>query len=265
MQHVTVIGPMTATRYPAIDTGAAWNGNPVVAFRGHVLAHLIENGDGADSNGEGMRGHYAPVDVTDGEATSVPTILAEVDGDTLVLLVPEGRAWDLAPINETPNSTVSGVSAGVRFDAEDRCCACGAHFSEPHDPACVDAVAAGLREDADANDEAHTATLAAGGYTSAACLSVTEGDEPAEVAHVFIATTERLAADLLEMDAQEAISLSQWPAAARFVDYVTGQVDQWARPASLPGVAPVALSASEVEAAPTSLGQRLDKQRSNNT
>ena len=45
MQHVTVIGPMTATRYPAIDTGAAWNGNPVVAFRGHVLARLIENGD----------------------------------------------------------------------------------------------------------------------------------------------------------------------------------------------------------------------------
>lgn len=251
MQHVTVIGPMTATRYPAIDTGAAWNGNPVVAFRARDLAHLIENGDGTDSNGEGLRGHHAPVDVTDGEATNVPTILAEVDGDTLALLVPEGRAWDLAPTDEAPNSTIRGASVGVRYDAENLCQACGAHFAEPHNPACVDDAVAGLREDADANDEAHTATLAAGGYTSAACSSVTEGDEPAEVAHAFIATTERLAADLLEMDAQEAISLSQWPAAARFVDYVTGQVDQWARPASLPG------------AAPTSLGQRLDKQRSN--
>jgi hypothetical protein len=184
MKHVIVIGPTTAIRYPALDTGETWNGNPVVAFRARDLAHLIENGDGADSNGEGMRGPHVPVDVTDGEARVVPTILAEVGGDMLALLVPEGRAWDLAPIDETPNSTVRGVSARVWFDAEDRCCACGAHLSEPHDPACVDAAAAGLREDVDANDEAHAVTLAAGGYnTSGACSSVTEGDEPVEVAH----------------------------------------------------------------------------------
>ena len=227
MRRVTVIGSTTGTTYPALDTGETWNGNPVVAFRANDIACLIQNGDGIDSNGEGLRGPREPVDVTEGEATSVPTIVAEVDGHTLALFVPEGRAWNLGTIRSM-NSTVSGaVSAGVWYDAENRCFACGAHIAEPHDAECAYEVAVGLREAAEANDAAHLAVLATGGYTSGACLTITEGDEPAEVAHAFIATAERLAADLLEMDAQEAISLSQWPAAARLVANVTGRVDQW--------------------------------------
>ncbi len=126
------------------------------------------------------------------------------------------------PVKSDPNSTIRGA-----YGLDNRCRACGEHLAEPHAPQCPLGVAAGLREEADSNDEDHAATLAAGGYTSGACTSMSEGDEPAEVSHAFLAITQRVGADLIAMDQQEAIDLGQWPAAAQLVAYLTGKADQW--------------------------------------
>ena len=219
MRATSIVGPITGQTYPAYDTGRRWNGASVVAFTSEVLAALITAGDGADANGESLAVvEGVALDVSDGQAEPVETIREPIAGDVVTLYVPAGRIWDAAP-----NSTVTGNGS----DEGDDCRACGEHISAPHSPGCPAAAAASLREDADANDEAHAATLAAGGYTSGACPAVSEGDEPAEVSHRFLALAQRVAADLLEMDHVEAVRLDAWLEAAEFVAYLTGEADQW--------------------------------------
>ena len=221
MRATHVVGPVAGRFYQALDTGERWNGAPVLAFTLDQMHALIAAGDGSDSNGYGLAIDTGQVlDVTGPcEHEPVPTIPAEVRGDAIVLYVPAGRVWE----ETSANSTV----AGIGYDADGRCRACGEHIGAPHAPECPAAVAAGLREEAEANDQAHGATLAVGGYTSGACPTLTGGDEPAEVSHRFVASAQRLAADLIEMDHAEAINLDAWPAAAEFVAYVTGEANQW--------------------------------------
>ena len=220
MRAITILGPVTGRPYPAYDTGRTWNGAPVVAFASDALAALIAAGDGTDANGEGLAVvDGIALDVTGGHAEPVETTREQIGGDVVTLYVPAACTWDEAG----PNSTVNGIG----WDADNRCRACGEHIADPHSPECPTLVVDALREDAAANDEAHTATLAAGGYTSGACAAVTEGDEPAEVSHRFLALAQRVAADLIEMDHVEAVRLDAWPEAAEFVAHLTGEADQW--------------------------------------
>ena len=220
MRATTILGPATGRPYAAYDTGRTWNGAPVIAFVSDALTALIAAGDGTDANGEGLAVvDGIALDVTAGHAEPVETIREPIGGDVVTLYVPAGRIWAEAGANSTVN--------GIGWDAENRCRACGEHIADPHSPECPTLVVASLREDADANDEAHAATLAAGGYTSGACAAVTEGDEPAEVSHRFLALAQRVAADLIEMDQVEAVRLDAWPDAAEFVAHLTGEADQW--------------------------------------
>lgn len=211
MRTTRIIGPATGRTYEAHDTGERWNGAPVLAFTFGQMRALIEAGDGEDANGDVLLIEAGEViDVAGPEyAQPVPIIAAEVGGDTLLLYVPEGRIWEEA----------GAPATGIGYDPADRCRACGEHIADPHAPECPATVAATLREEAQANDQAHAAALAAGGYG--------EGAEPAEVSHRFAAVAQRLAADLIEMDHAEAVSLDAWPEAAEFVAYLTGEANQW--------------------------------------
>lgn len=222
MRVTTIVGPVTGQTYPAIDTGETWNGAPVLGFASATLTRLVAAGDGADSNGEGLAViDGRAVDLTNGEVQPVEVVRTRIGGQDVTLYVPGGRIWEEAESN--PNSTI----AGIGYDMLNRCRACGAHIADPHAPQCPAEVASRLREEADANDAAHAATLAAGGYTSGACPTTTEGDEPAEVSHSFVAIAQRLAADLIQMEHDQAIDLDLWPEAAEFVAYLTGEADQW--------------------------------------
>ena len=98
MDVTHIIGPATGATYEAHDTGDTWNGNPVLAFTMSELLSLIRAGDGADANGYGL--HYRDGDIVDivpDDVVPVPTLIADVRGDTLVLYVPEGRVWDTEP------------------------------------------------------------------------------------------------------------------------------------------------------------------------
>lgn len=220
MRATTILGPVTGRPYPGYETGRTWNGAPVVAFASDALAALVAAGDGTDANGEGLAVvDGIALDVTNGHAEPVETLREQIAGNVVTLYVPAGRVWEQAG----PNSTVNGIG----WDADNRCRACGEHIADPHSPECPTVAVASLREQADASDEAHAATLAAGGYTSGACATVTEGDEPAEVSHRFLALAQRVAADLIEMDQVEAVRLDAWPEAAEFVAHLTGEADQW--------------------------------------
>jgi hypothetical protein len=95
MHATQIVGPHTGRTYEAHDTGQTWNGSPVLAFTRDTLLALIEAGDGADANGYGLR--HDIVDVTSPEEdTPVPTLVADVAGETQVLYVPEGRVWQAA-------------------------------------------------------------------------------------------------------------------------------------------------------------------------
>lgn len=220
MRQTSITGPVTGRSSPAIHTGQTWNGAPVLAFRQADLLRLIIAGDARDANGEGLVIlDGTPHDVTGGNAEPVPALRADVDGQAVTLYVPEAGIWD----ETTPNSTVTAVG----YDEDNRCRACGEHIADPHAPECPAAVAAALRATAEADEEAHASTLAVGGYTSGASPVITEGDEPAEASHRFLAAAARLAADLIEMDHTGAFNLHTWPATAEFVAYVTGEADQW--------------------------------------
>lgn len=221
MRTIRVLGPITGQTYDALDTGESWNGAPVLAFRWADMQTLIQAGDGADGNGFGLAMHGGTfVDVTScSEFEEVPTVVADVDGDALVLFVPQGRIWDEAPVNST--------FTGIGYDAEDSCLACGEHISDPHSPECPAEVTSRLRQQAEESVTAHAAAIVAGGYVSGVCTTLTEGDEPAEVSHHLMALVQRVAADLIEMDYREAISLDTWPDAAELVAHLSGEADQW--------------------------------------
>lgn len=100
MDVTYIVGPVTGDTYEAHDTGDTWNGNPVLAFTMSELLGLIRAGDGADANGADANGyglHYRDGDIVDiltDDVVPVPTLIADVRGDTLVLYVPQGRTWD---------------------------------------------------------------------------------------------------------------------------------------------------------------------------
>ena len=96
MRTTQVVGPATGSLYEAHDTGETWNGSPILAFTRSDLIALINAGDGADGNGCGLQNHAGRiVDVTGpNDLVDVPTMIADVRGDTLVLYAPEGRAWE---------------------------------------------------------------------------------------------------------------------------------------------------------------------------
>ena len=91
-----IVGPTTGRLYEAHHTGDTWNGAPILAFAMSDLLALIKAGDGADGNGYGLENHAGHiVDVTGpDDEIPVPTLIADVRGDTLVLYVPQGRTWD---------------------------------------------------------------------------------------------------------------------------------------------------------------------------
>lgn len=221
MRATAVIGPVTGTDHAAYATGEASNGSPVLAFTAEQIRALIGAGDGADANGYGLalQGDRI-IDVTGpGESGDVPTITSEINGVSHVLYVPDGRQW----IDSSLNSTITVA----RYDEEDRCLACGEHLADPHAPRCPTAMATELRESAATNDEAHAATVPASSGTPALCPAASACGDPAEVSHHFIAVTQRMSADLIEMDHTGAIDLDRWPEAAEFVAFVTGEADQW--------------------------------------
>jgi len=96
MRTTYIVGPTTGRLYEAHDTGDTWNGAPILAFTLSDLLALIKAGDGADGNGYGLENHAGRiVDVTGpDDEIPVPTLIADVRGDTLVLYVPQGRTWD---------------------------------------------------------------------------------------------------------------------------------------------------------------------------
>lgn len=130
----------------------------------------------------------------------------------------------------TTSGTTTSQSPGadaIGYDEADQCRACGEHISDPHAARCPAETAAQLRQDAEQAEEAHAATVRAGGYTSGVCPTLVMGDEPTEVSHRFLATAQRVAADLIEADHIEAVNPDAWPAAAEFVAYLTGEADPW--------------------------------------
>jgi hypothetical protein len=123
--------------------------------------------------------------------------------------------------------TTTATGSGIGYDETDQCRACGEHLSDPMRPAAPAETVAQLRQDAEQADEAHAATVRAGGYTSGVCPTLVMGDEPTEVSHRFLAAAQRVAADLIEADHIEAVNLDAWPAAAEFVAYLTDEADPW--------------------------------------
>ena len=222
MRAVKINGTVTGQVHEGFATGEVVNGAEVVAFTERQMFALIEAGDGADANGYGLLVCAAEVlDVHGpGQVEAVPTITARIDGCDVALYVPAGRIWDLVDPNST--NTVS------QYDPDDRCRACGEHVADPHAPTCPAERAGSLREDAAANEQAHQAAVAGGGYTDGCPSSPSVGGSPAQVTHRFVAITQRLAADLVEMDHHGAIDLAAWPAAAAFLAHVEGrgEVDQ---------------------------------------
>jgi len=97
MRTTHVVGPATGHLYEAHDTGDTWNGSPVLAFTLSDILALIKAGDGVDGNGYGLENHAGRiVDVTGpDDLIPVPTLIADVR-ETLVLYIPEGRAWEEA-------------------------------------------------------------------------------------------------------------------------------------------------------------------------
>lgn len=127
----------------------------------------------------------------------------------------------------TQSEEAGAIGRPLGYDEADQCRACGEHISDPHAAGCPAETAAQLRQDAEQAEEAHSATVAAGGYTSGVCLTLVMGDEPTEVSHRFLAAAQRVAADLIEADHIETVNLDAWPAAAEFVAYLTGEADPW--------------------------------------
>ena len=105
-----IVGPTTGRLYEAHHTGDTWNGAPILAFAMSDLLALIKAGDGADGNGYGLENHAGHiVDVTGpDDVIPVPTLIADVRGDTLVLYVPEGRAWDERTRGHDPQDSGTG-------------------------------------------------------------------------------------------------------------------------------------------------------------
>lgn len=130
--------------------------------------------------------------------------------------------------SDTPTDHQSGVIGHqLGHDETDQCRACGAHISDPHATGCPAETVAALRQDAEEAEEAHRATVRATGYTSGPSPTAILGDAPTEVSHRFLATAQRLAADLIEADHVQGVNLDGWPAAAEFVAYLTGEADPW--------------------------------------
>lgn len=127
----------------------------------------------------------------------------------------------------TPTEGGGRIGRPLGYDEVDQCRACGEHISDPHAAGCPAETAAQLRQDAEQAEEAHSATVAAGGYTSGVCPTLVMGDEPTEVSHRFLAAAQRVAADIIEADHIEAVNLDAWPAAAEFVAFLTGEADPW--------------------------------------
>lgn len=193
MRITDVIGHASGHIYEAYDTGETWNGAPVLAFTAGTLALLVAARDGTDANGDGLAIRAGePVDISEGEVRPLRTIAAEVDGDTLLLYVPEGYLWT----EETP-------TPGIEWDDENHCITCGEHIADPHSPHCPAALAAALYG-------------AARDHGAATADDLAGADSPV-VSHRLLAAAAHLAADLTVKDSAGVLSLADWPQAAQFV------------------------------------------------
>jgi len=91
----------------------------------------------------------------------------------------------------------------------------------------TDAQAAILLDEAQHSDRAHRLALQVGGYATGLSGSLVDGDEAVKVSHAFMATLQRIGADLIAQHNAGTIALQDHPDAFRLVSYLTGHVDQF--------------------------------------
>lgn len=109
----------------------------------------------------------------------------------------------------------------------DGCPDCAAGALEPHAPGCASNVTAQLHVRAEFADETHRKVVAEG--TAHLADSIIEDHDfgTALISLGMYATVLRAGADLIDMDRDGRIDLTQYPDLAHLVDYVTGAAGQW--------------------------------------
>ncbi|WP_225220725.1 hypothetical protein [Oerskovia merdavium] len=90
-----------------------------------------------------------------------------------------------------------------------------------------DTQAAALHGEARHSDHAHQLALAVGGYSPGLSGSLVDGDEAVKVSHAFMATVQRIGADLIAQHRAGTIHLPDHPDALRLVAYLSGSLDQY--------------------------------------